>query len=75
MVVLSRWLAPVTTGASAMTAQASAWAARRPPSSRVSSPVKTTSTPHASADGSRSSTSDPGATLVISLATSGTNGG
>ena len=40
----------MTTGASAMTAQASACAARRPPSSRVSSPVKNTSTPPASAD-------------------------
>ena len=46
-----------------------------PPSSRVSSPVSTTSTPPASADGSRSTTSDPGARLVISLATRGTNGG
>ena len=74
MAVLSRWLAPVTTGASAMTAQASAG---RAPAAKLAGeqPGQHHQPPPASADGSRSTTSDPGARSVISLATRGTNGG
>ena len=73
--VFNVWPDASTTAATAIDVAASSCAPRRPPSSRGSRPVTATTAAAASADGSRSTTSDVDATSDISRAMSGTNGG
>ncbi len=73
--VLSRWPVASKTAETAIDPAASSCALRSPPRRRVIAAVSGTIAAAATADGSRSTTTDPGARSFISLANSGTNGG
>ena len=64
-----------STDDTAIDAAASSCAPRPPPNSRAINPVSSTTSPAASADGSRSPTSEPSNSRSIACANSGVNGG
>jgi hypothetical protein len=70
-----RWPTASSTDETAIDAAASSWTPRPPPNSRAISPVSSTTSPAASADGSRSPTRAPSKSRSIACTSNGVSGG